>query len=186
MNIIGGENMKYKFVAMNKGYAREMINNWKYEEKYSVYDYCNEEEALLEEESWGFGKFAALDENNNLIGELTIEFFEETDESSEEDGYVDIKTVKDNLNKIYEMWIGFGLRPDLTGKGLGSEYVSECVDFATNHHNYVRLGVAEFNKIAIKAYERSGFKEFDTYEGEIADKKFKILWMRKALRAKKG
>ncbi|HCQ89066.1 MAG TPA: N-acetyltransferase, partial [Clostridium sp.] len=47
--------MKYKFVAMNKGYAREMINNWKYEEKYSVYDYCNEEEALLEEESWGFG-----------------------------------------------------------------------------------------------------------------------------------
>lgn len=189
MNIIGGEKMKYKFVSMNKKHAREMINNWKYEGEYSVYDYCNEEESLLEEESWGFGKFAALDENNNLIGELTIEFFEEVDESSEDDGYVDIKTVKDNPNKIYEMWIGFGLRPDLTGQGLGSEYVSECVDFAVNHHNYkgdyVRLGVAEFNKRAIKSYKKADFKQFNTYEGEIAGKKFKILWMRKALRARK-
>ncbi|WP_461614737.1 hypothetical protein [Clostridium sp. Marseille-QA1073] len=108
--------MKYKFISMNKEYATEMINNWKYKGEYFVYDYCNEKEALLEEESWGFGKFAALDENNNLIGELTIEFFEEVDESSEDDGYVDIKTVKDNPNKIYEMWIGFGLRSDLTGQ----------------------------------------------------------------------
>ncbi len=178
--------MKYKFVPMNKEYAKEMINNWKYKGEYSIYDYCNEEELLLEEENWGFGKFAALDENNNLVGELTMEFFEEVDEDSEGDGYVDIKTVKNNPDKIYEMWIGFGLRPELTGQGLGSKYVLECVEFAIKHHNYkgnyVRLGVAEFNKRAIKAYKKAGFQQFDTHNGDIAGEKFKILWMKKSLK----
>ncbi|WP_461614736.1 hypothetical protein [Clostridium sp. Marseille-QA1073] len=72
---------------------------------------------------------------------------------------------------------------------MGSEYVSECVDFAVNHHNYkgnyVKLGVTEFNKRAIKSYKKAGFKQFNTYEGDIEGKKFKILWMRKALRARK-
>lgn len=88
-----------------------------------------------------------MNENEELVGELTIEFFREIVKDSEDDGYVDIQTVMENLEKIYEMWIGFGLKPDLTGKGIGKEFVSTCVNFAIKFHNYkgdyVRLGVAD-------------------------------------------
>lgn len=177
--------MIFKFVAQNEDYAREMINNWKYEDEFSIYDYINEEELLLNAENWGAERFVVLNENEELVGELTTEFFEEVDKDSEDDGYVDVQTVKDNPDKTYEMWIGFGLRPDLTGKGLGKEFVSQCINFAVKHHNYkgdyVRLGVAEFNKRAVKTYERVGFEVFDTCTGEIAEEKLRILWMKKRL-----
>lgn len=50
--------MKFKFVPMNDNYAKTMINEWKYENEYSIYDYCNEAEDLLEKKNWGFSKFA--------------------------------------------------------------------------------------------------------------------------------
>lgn len=177
--------MIFKFVAQNGDYAREMINNWKYQGGFSIYDFVNEEEFLLKTENWGVERFAVLNEDEKLVGELTTEFFRVVDKDSEEDGYVGIQTVKDNPDKVYEMWIGFGLRPDLTGKGIGKKFVSECVNFAVKHHSYkgdyVRLGVAEFNKRAIKTYEKVGFQVFNTYIGEIAGEKFKILWMKKRL-----
>jgi len=49
---------------MNDNYAKTMINEWKYENEYSIYDYCNEAEDLLEKKNWGFSKFAVL---NKLI-----------------------------------------------------------------------------------------------------------------------
>lgn len=183
-----GRNMDFKFIAMNEEYAKEMINNWKYEALYSIYDYSNEAEYLLDEKNWGFGKFWVLDKENNLVGELTIDLFKEINENSEDDGYVDIETYKNNPNEIYEMWIGFGLRPDLTGKGLGKYFVAACIEFAIKHHKYkgeyIRLGVAEFNKRAIKTYEKTGFEVFNTYEGEIGEENLKILWMKKGLHEK--
>jgi ribosomal-protein-alanine N-acetyltransferase len=177
--------MIFKFVALNENYAKEMIYNWKYEGEYSIYDYINEEEDLQEKENWGVRKFAVLNGNEELVGELTTEFFREVDKDSEDDGYIDIKTFNNNPDEVYEMWIGFGLRPDLTGKGIGKEFVSNCINFALKFHNYrgdyLRLGVAEFNKRAIKTYEKVGFEEFDIYNGEIGDKNLKILWMKKRL-----
>lgn len=177
--------MIFKFVAMNGDYAREMINNWRYEGEFSIYDYVNEEECLLEDKNWGATRFAVLNEDEALVGELTIEFFREVDKNSENDGYVDIQTVKDNPDKVYQMWIGFGLKPNLTGRGIGKEFIPECVNYAVKCYNYkgdyVRLGVAEFNKRAIKTYERVGFKVFDIYNGEIAGEKMNIIWMKKSL-----
>lgn len=183
--IEGGSEMEFKVVPMKEEYAEEMINTWKYDGEYSIYDYSNEEEteALLQKELWGKGKFAVLDEKKSLVGELTIECFEEIFENSDDDGFVDVETIINNSNKVYEMWIGFGLRPNLTGKGLGKEFVLACVNFAVKHLNYkgeyVRLGVAEFNERARKAYEKAGFEVFDTYNGEISGKKLKVLWMKK-------
>lgn len=177
--------MTFKFVAMNEDYAREMVDNWKYGGELSIYDYINEEEDLLECENWGTGRFAVLNENDELVGELTTQFFREVAKESEDDGYVDIKTVRENPDKVYEMWVGFGLKPDLTGKGIGKEFISECINFAVKFHNYkgdcIRLGVAEFNKRAIKTYEKIGFEVFDIYNGEIGDKNLKVLWMKKRL-----
>jgi len=121
--------MKFKFVPMNDNYAKTMINEWKYENEYSIYDYCNEAEDLLEKKNWGFSKLAVLNEKEILVGELSINFFREVEEDSDDDGYVDIDTVKDNPDINYEMWVGFGLEPNLTGIGLGKEFVSACVNF---------------------------------------------------------
>ena len=178
--------MNFKFKAMSRDYATEMINNWKYENKYSIYDYSNEAEELLNEKNWGFGKFAVFNEEDMLVGELTIDFFNEVDENSEDDGYVDRETVRSNPNKVYEMWVGFGLKPNLTGNGVGKQFVSSCIDFAVKFHNYkgeyVRLGVAEFNKRALKTYEKVGFQVFNTYKTEIAGEKSSVLWMKKRLK----
>ena len=75
--------------------------------------------------------------------------------------------------------------PDLTGCGLGAEFVSACVEYAVKHHRYrgeyVRLGVAVFNQRAIKAYERAGFQIFGNTVGEISGKTFECVYMRKRL-----
>ena len=177
--------MKFKFIPMNLEYAKEMINNWKYDGKYHIYDYLNEEELLLDEKNWGVGRFAALDEENNLVGELTIEFFEEEDENSEDDGYVEHRVVRENPQNIYEMWTGWGLKPELCGKGIGLSFVLECTNFAVKEYNYkgkyVRCGVPAFNERAIKVYERAGYESFRTCQAEIENQSCKIIQMRKKI-----
>jgi hypothetical protein len=41
-----------------------------------AYDYANEADHMLDEEGWGRAIFAVLDPADNLIGELSIEFFD--------------------------------------------------------------------------------------------------------------
>jgi len=175
----------YKFVSMNKEYANEMIENWKYEAKYNIYDYVNEKEDLLDQSAWGHGKFAVLNQKNELVGELTIAFFEKEDEASEDDGFIKYDEVMKNSNNDYELWIGWGLKPELCGKGNGKEFVEECIKFAVNKYSYlgeyIRCGVAEFNKRAIKVYKRLDFKIFNKCTAEILGKEYKIVQMRKKI-----
>lgn len=174
--------MNYKFVPMKEEYAGEIIDNWKYEGEYSVYDYSGEAEELNDMQNWGYSKFAVLNENGELVGELTVEMFGEP-KDDEDDGFIDYETYKKDPSAVTEMWIGFGLRPDLTGKGYGREFVSYCIDFAVKRYDYkgryLRLAVFDFNKRAIKTYVKLGFNVFDTYENKEENKT--ILWMRKAL-----
>ncbi|HET8626550.1 MAG TPA: GNAT family N-acetyltransferase [Thermomicrobiales bacterium] len=55
--------------------------------------------------------------------------------------------------------VGLGLRPDLTGRGLGAAFVQAGLDFARRHYAPERftLRVATFNRRAIRAYERADF-----------------------------
>ncbi len=171
--------MKYNFIPMNQEYANEIVAHWKYDGEYSVYDYANEADHILDSNSWGKGLFAVLDESGDLVGELTTEFFDENDEYIEYDDFDDEK-----LNRA-EMWIGFGLKPECTGLGWGTGFVSACVEFAVGRHNYrgeyVRLGVATFNERAIKVYERIGFQVFNRTVGEIDGKEFQVVQMQKRL-----
>ena len=67
---------------------------------------------------------------------------------------------------FFELWddalfYGLGLRPDLTGRGLGEQFMLAGLEFARSRYGQRRvvLYVAAFNERAIRLYRRLGFTE---------------------------
>ena len=57
--------------------------------------------------------------------------------------------------------LGLGLRPELTGQGLGRRFMGDLLDWVAVEHptaRFVRLTVAEFNSRAVHLYEEAGFR----------------------------
>ena len=97
------------------------------------YDFYNgDEDPVLNPE-----RFYEASEGGSLVGFL---YFEEKGEALE---------------------IGLGLRPELAGRGLGSEFFQAGVEFGRGRFRPRRmiLNVAAFNERAIKVYERAGFRK---------------------------
>lgn len=154
--------MYYNFVPMNKEYANEIAYDWKYSGVYSFYDMTADEEDLEEfinEESWKDIYSAVLNDKGELVGYYSFSF----------------------ENEI--MWIGFGLKPELTGKGLGAEFVTAGINFGLEKFNYksdrIMLAVASFNKRAIKAYEKIGFEFIEKYMQKTNGGEFEFIKMKK-------
>jgi RimJ/RimL family protein N-acetyltransferase len=57
--------------------------------------------------------------------------------------------------------VGIGLRPGLTGRGLGESFMRAQLDYASEswQPEMFRLFVAAWNERAIRLYERLGFRE---------------------------
>jgi ribosomal-protein-alanine N-acetyltransferase len=70
-----------------------------------------------------------------------------------------------------EVEVGLGLRPDLTGRGLGAGYLEAGLGFARERWAPERfaLDVYPWNERAIRAYERAGFVRGDTYVRRFDD-----------------
>jgi len=165
---------------MNQEYASTIVDTWKYEKEYSIYDYSNEADHMLDKEGWGKGIFAVLNQEGDLIGELSIEFIDSQEQFTNYRNFADEALINER-----ELWIGFGLRPDLVGQGHGAKFVMACVEYAIQnsryHGEYVRLGVAMFNQRAFKTYEKAGFQKFQQAVGEISGKSFECAYMRKRI-----
>jgi ribosomal-protein-alanine N-acetyltransferase len=147
--------MKFIFTPMNEKYANDVAANWHYDDVYSFYDMAADEDDLrifMDTENWQNITRAVLNENDELVGWASF--------YTEDDGFC----------------LSLGLRPDLTGKGLGEEFVSACVRHAVSQYKLtghaIRLHVALFNQRAIKVYQRVGFIETnkiikDTHIGQL-------------------
>lgn len=138
--------MRLEIRQMLQTHAEE-IATWRYEEPYSFYDTDADPgdlALLLDAETRRGRYFAAFGENATLIG-----FFE-------------FKTEDD------EVVVGLGLRPDLTGRGLGLAFLEEGLAFARERFapTGFRLSVATFNERAIRVYERAGFRRVRTFDNE--------------------
>jgi ribosomal-protein-alanine N-acetyltransferase len=73
--------------------------------------------------------------------------------------------------------IGMGVRPDLTGQGRGLTYVDAVLCFArrTFSPRAFRVTVAEFNKRALRVWEKVGFRQVQRFERKKDALPFVIL-----------
>lgn len=109
--------------------AFELMAAWRYQPPYDFYD--GDADPVLNPERF----YEARDESERMIG---FYYFEP---------------------KPPDLDYGLGLRPDLTGQGLGPEFFRAGLDFARERYRPQRvyLHVADFNERARRVYERAGF-----------------------------
>jgi len=135
----------------------QAIAAWRYPEPYDFYDWDRDPgdlAQLLDPSGHGVRYFAA-DDDGRLAG-----FFEFTPGED-------------------ELEIGLGLRPDLTGHGLGATYLATGLEFAERRFGArdFALAVAAFNLRAIAVYERAGFREVRRYEHFTNGAVHTFVWM---------
>jgi ribosomal-protein-alanine N-acetyltransferase len=143
--------------AMTADDARA-VAAWRYPEPYAFYNSdadAGDLAELLDPSGWGRRYFAADDTAGELVGHFMFK---------PADGAVEI---------------GLGLRPDLTGRGLGRGFVEAGVGYAASVLGATEcaLAVAAFNRRAITVYERAGFREVRRYPHETAGAVHEFVWM---------
>jgi ribosomal-protein-alanine N-acetyltransferase len=136
----------------------EEIAEWRYDPPYDFYDADADQRdlaELLDPAVRGDRYFSARDASGELIGYFGLGF---------DDGVAGI---------------GVGLRPDLTGRGLGLAFLEQGLAFASERYSpeRFRLSVAAFNKRAITVYERAGFVRTRTYDHETNSGVFRFVEM---------
>jgi len=117
----------------------EQVARWHYPEPFSFYDWTADPDdlaELLDPGRRGDSYAAVEDDDGDLVG------------------YFSFKPKGGDRVEV-----GLGLRPDLTGLGLGEAFLSAGLEYGRETFAPVlfSLSVATFNERAIKVYERSGF-----------------------------
>jgi Acetyltransferase (GNAT) family. len=124
--------------ALTEQHAKE-IAEWRYEFPYEWYDTAADPRRieLFANPARRDGLRAVVDDDGELIG--FFNFVREGD----------------------EVRVGLGIRPDLTGQGLGARFIEAGLQYATNEWSpkRFRLWVAWWNERALRAYRRAGFEE---------------------------
>ncbi|MBS4538469.1 GNAT family N-acetyltransferase [Clostridium sp. D2Q-11] len=151
--------MSYIFKPMRIQEAEEIVN-WHYAGDYSFYDMKSDKEDLdefLEPSNWEDTYFTVY-KDKELIGFFS--FNRMVDETVE---------------------IGLGIKPSLTGKGLGYEFIISGLEFAKNRYNTDKfsLAVATFNQRAIKAYKKIGFEPNGTFIQKTNGGEYEFLRMKR-------
>ena len=134
------------------------IADWRYDPPYDFYDARADESELtllLDPERRRDRTFSARDDTGEIVGFFT--YFRDGD----------------------AVVVGLGLRPDLTGRGLGTSFVEQGLEFARGRYEPMRfrLSVAEFNGRAIKVYERAGFVRTRSFPQETNGGTYPFLEM---------
>lgn len=129
--------MDLRIEKMDQQAAEEIADRWKYGGEYAFYDMTADPEdyaEIISPEKRGERYFSVFS-GSALAGFFCVE---------REGAAVEL---------------GLGLRPDLTGQGLGQAFLRTVLRYVEERFapEAVRLSVASFNRRAVKVYERAGF-----------------------------
>ena len=134
--------MNYTFEVMTQEQAEEIAFKWHYEDKYSFYDMEADQEDLVEfldPKIRGETTFA-VSENNRLVGFFSF-------------NKVDIHTVD----------IGLGMKPNLTGNGLGLVFIKASLVFCEkkDQPKYITLSVQHLIKEQLMFIRKQVLKQLE-------------------------
>lgn len=143
---------------MTQEQAENIAFNWHYDDEYSFYNMEDDEEDLEE--------FLNPQERGNSTFAVT--------EANELVAFFSYSKVADRTFDI-----GLGMRPDLTGKGNGIEFLRAVINFINAEVNpeKITLSVAIFNQRAIKLYRNIGFIDVNTFMQNTNGSTFEFLKM---------
>jgi ribosomal-protein-alanine N-acetyltransferase len=160
--------LRFTLTPITRADARA-ISRWRYGGPYSVYDGDPASvDSLLEPR---FHYHSVHDEGGNLAGYFCFG----------EDARVSAGRRLGVYERERALDVGLGMRPELTGQGLGEEFVTSGLRFAkaTYAPEAFRLTVATFNRRAIRVYERVGFEPVETFGATKRDGEREWLLMRR-------
>jgi RimJ/RimL family protein N-acetyltransferase len=148
----------FTFRELTRSDAEE-ISRWKYPQPYSLYDGTGDANRLLK-----YKYFAGLDEEGGLVGFCCFGEDARVPGLEEEEGVLDV---------------GAGLRPDLTGIGLGGPFLREACRLGDELYrpSSVRVVVAAFNRRAQMVAHALGFEATGTH---VANEREFVLMTRAA------
>jgi [ribosomal protein S18]-alanine N-acetyltransferase len=146
---------QYTFSPMGEADARAILA-WRYEGPYAAYNTVDDgqlDAGLAEMLDPRSPYFAVRDATGALIGFFAFGTAAEVGGS----GPPGLMRADDMLS------VGLGMRPDLTGKGLGLAFVNAGLAFARERYapSIFRLFVLALNQRAMRVYERAGFERVD-------------------------
>lgn len=149
--------MKFEFRVITKSDVSEFLT-WKYDGIYSFYDNSIDKNKIEWINSFidSDNNFSIYNESNKLVGNCSFYYIEEF------------------------FCVGVQMRPDITGKGFGTEFVKSIIDFGRQKYSYdyIDLTVAKFNKRAIKVYKKLGFKVIEEFVNTIRGADYDFMAMR--------
>lgn len=123
------------------------ISGWRYPAPYATYNGDPSSVASLLEPRYAY--HAVVDASDELVG-----YFCFGEDATVPDGR------RLGLYDETALDVGLGMRPDLTGRGLGAAFVLAGLRFAAGRYAppAFRLTVVASNRRAVKVYERVGFE----------------------------
>jgi len=141
--------MQFTFTLMTEEDART-IRTWRYEAPYATYNILDSSDDFSEELDHRSPYYSVRDERGELIGFFNFGTSAQVWGSDEPSIFSENRTID----------IGLGLRPDLTGKGIGLAFTNAGLDFARKQFapDNFRLYVFTWNERAIRTYERADFQ----------------------------
>lgn len=142
------------------------ISRWHYAEPYKIYDGCDA--AIPDLMNPRYRYHGVQDEHGVLAG-----FFCFGEDARVPEG------VELGLYDDESLDVGLGMRPDLTGRGIGRRFVEAGLDFAYKAYSPdgFRMTVAAFNRRAVRVYEMLGFAQVAEFGRRTSEGEPKWLLM---------
>jgi ribosomal-protein-alanine N-acetyltransferase len=138
--------MNISFTPLKREHAEEIVS-WRYDDPYEIYDYrCQLPQDAIDYLTDPINQFFAALCDDELIGFRSFGSDARVSGGDYDDSYLDT---------------GGGLRPDLTGQGLGAAVIRKGIEFGAHEFSATRfrVTVAAFNERALKVCKRVGFVE---------------------------